>query len=85
MIDYFNLPDTFIIHTKDTLCYITPFSIFYFYVESEIGRKELFWQDDICDPYPRKSEIIKLIDMITGMVKSRDEYISLPQPRCGYQ
>jgi len=83
-IEFFNLPDTFIIQTQDTLCYITPYSTFYFYVVSGNKTKELYWQDDICDPDPKKSEIIQLIDIITGIVKSRDEYISLPQPGCGY-
>lgn len=85
LIDFFNLPDTLIIDISDTLLVTsTPFSTFYFYVESNFEKKELFWQDDISGPNPAILDLLQLISMITDIVRSKDSYLSLPQPRCGY-
>ena len=47
-INFFNYPDILYVHvTGDTISMINPYSTYYFYVESDEMKKELFWSDSV--------------------------------------
>jgi hypothetical protein len=46
-IDFFSYPDTFLISTGDTVCYITPHSTYNFEVNYKSNIKYLYWSDSI--------------------------------------
>jgi len=83
--DFFNYPDTLIPDLPDSLLISsTPYSTFYFYVESKTEIKELLWQNNISGPDAKVQALIKLIDLISGYITRKESYLALPQPRCGY-
>lgn len=84
-IDFFNYPDTFKIEVSgDTIPMVTPFSSYYFYVESETLQKFIYWRDDMQIPDEEADKLLELIQLITGFIKSKNEYKKLPAPRGGY-
>jgi hypothetical protein len=84
-IDFFNYPDTFRINIPDSLAqWITPSIAYYYYVETDTIRKELFWHDYIINPDEDADKLRELGHFIMQLVMSKDEYKRLPEPRGGY-
>jgi len=84
-IEFFKYPDTFYIDVQnDTIGVITPSSKYYFFVENDSIWKELFWNDSIINPDASAEKLRYLNNYIIDIIKSKEEYKVLPEPRGGY-
>jgi hypothetical protein len=84
-INFFNYPDVFYVQvTGDTIGMVSPYSTYYFYVESAETKKELLWSDSVVNPDQDADKLRELIQLIRGIVESKNEYKKLPPVRWGY-
>ncbi len=84
-IDFFSYPDTFqVIVTDDIIGMITPFSTYQFHIESDTIQKNLYWEANIINPDQKAEKLRDLIHTIIKIIKSKDAYQQLPNPRGGY-
>lgn len=84
-INFFNYSDTFKINvSSDTIPMVTPFSTYYFYIESDTLQKVLFWRDEIPIHDGDADRLRELIELIIEIIKSKKEYKKLPPARGGY-
>ena len=85
-IDFFNYPDVFRIEVPPggLVMSVTPCESYYFKVEYGSVTKELRWQDEIRNENEKADRLRELIEFITNIIESKEEYKSLPEPRGGY-
>jgi hypothetical protein len=84
-IDFFNYPDIFRINvTNEFEGIVTPFSTYYFYIQTENLVKELYWEDKIINPDHKAEQLRELIHLILKIIHSEKEYQQLPESRGGY-
>jgi hypothetical protein len=85
-INFFSYPDTFTIHhePEDTVGTITPSMKYYFHVASDSIEKELYWDDSIILENIEADNLRSLNKYIIDIIKSKDVYKKLPEPRGGY-
>ena len=53
-------------------------------VEYDSKVKELWWEDEIQNENKDADKLRELINLIRDIVKSKDEYKELPEPKGGY-
>ena len=63
---------------------VNPYSTYYFYVESAETKKELLWSDSVVNPDQDADKLRELIQLIRGIVESKNEYKKLPPTRGSY-
>jgi hypothetical protein len=85
-IDFFNYPDDFTVTVPpgELTGMVTPYSSYYFMVESKSGEKELKWEDKITNPDEKAGKLRELITLIRSMIESKEEYKQLPEAKSGY-
>ena len=85
-IDFFNYPDRFMVNVPSgqPTHVVTPFNAYQFTVERDSQIKRLDWDDSIMNPDEKANKLRELIDLIKGIIESRDEYKQLPEPSGGY-
>jgi len=85
-IDFFNYPTDFAINLPPSAiaAMITPSVNYYFRVANGSQVKELFWDDKIMNQDAQASKLRELIQLIKGIITSRDEYKTLPPASGGY-
>ena len=85
-IDFFNYPDAFIVEVPpgELRMFVTPCDSYYFKVEYGSVTKELRWQDEIRNENEKADRLRELIEFITDIIESKEEYKRLPEPRGGY-
>ena len=85
-ISFFSYPDTFAIHTEleDTVALIMPSLKYHFHVESDSIDKQLYWDDSIITENTEADNLRSLNKYIIDIIKSKDVYKDLPEPRGGY-
>ncbi len=86
-IDFFNYPERFsvVVPPGELTGMVTPFSSYYFKAEYHSQIKELWWEDEITNKDEKADKLRELINLIRGIVESKDEYKKLPEPRSAYQ
>lgn len=86
-IKFFHYPEEFSIYVPPGMPkgIITPSSSYYFKVIYDSKLKELWWEDQLVYPEDIQADKLrKLISLIEGIIKSKEEYKNLPEPRGGY-
>jgi len=83
-IDFFSYPDTFLISTGDTVCYITPHSTYNFEVNYKSNIKHLYWSDSIVSQDSSAVKLREFINLIVDIIQSNPMYSHLPPARAGY-
>lgn len=85
-INFFSYPDWFAVPIRQggVVGEVTPFEGYYFKVEYSSGTKELYWDDNITNANADADKLRDLIQLIKGIVESKQEYQRLPAPRGGY-
>jgi hypothetical protein len=84
-INFFAYPDTFIVHTGDTVSVVTPCSTYNFIVSYNSLNKRLYWVDEIMNPDTQATKLRELINLIETIIQSNPEYSKLPPASGGYQ
>lgn len=85
--NFFDYPDKFVDsnHYKPVVSAVTPFYSYYFKVEYDGGKiKELSWNDDTEYVDENGAKLHELIQLITGIISTKDAYKQLPEPCGGY-
>jgi hypothetical protein len=83
-IDFFAYPDTFIVHTGDTVSVITPYETYIFKVNNNSQTKNLYWADEIMNPDTQATKLRELISLIQTIIESNPKYSQLPPASGGY-
>ena len=85
-IDFFSYPDTFAIAVTpgESVSEVTPYSTYFFKVTYASHTRELLWHDKIVRKDEKAERLKELIDLIRGIIESKEEYKKLPEPRGGY-
>jgi hypothetical protein len=85
-IDFFNYPDNFSVSVPpgQPVGMRTPYSSYYFKVEYKSRIKELWWEDEIVNADEKANRLRELIRLIRDIIKSKEEYKELPEPRSAY-
>jgi len=85
-IDFINYPDRFAVEVApgEMMGQRTPFPSYYFKVEYDSQVKELWWDDKIINESEKADRLRELINLIIGIIESKEEYKKLPAPRGGY-
>ena len=85
-IDFWSYPDRFSVKVKpgEIVSSVTPYPSYYFKVTRDSEIKELWWDDNIGNPDGRASKLRELIQLIENIIRSKDEYKNLPEPKGGY-
>ena len=85
-ISFFSYPDTFAIHTEseDTVSLIMPSMKYYFHVKSDSIDKELYLDDSIIIENTEEDMLRSLNKYIIDIIKSKEAYKNLPEPRGAY-
>lgn len=85
-IDFFGYPDNFSVSVPsgEATCAVTPHSSYYFKAQYDSKVKELWWDDNICNEDEKAEKLRELINLIIGIIESKEEYKKLPSPRGGY-
>lgn len=84
-IDFFNYPDEFsVTPTEGLVGIVTPHTSYYFKVIYDSKVKELWWDDEITNPDTKADKLRELIELIKGIIHSKEEYKKLPEPKGGY-
>ncbi len=85
-IDFFNYPDKFSVTVADneTKTLVAPYFTYFFRVEYNGKTKELIWHDKYVNSDPPANKLKELINLIVGVIESKDEYKALPAPTGGY-
>jgi hypothetical protein len=91
-IDFFNYPERFKVSVPpgQPTVIVTPFPIYQFTVEKDSQIKRLdwddttLWDDKETNPDVKADKLRELINLIKGIIESREEYKELPEPTGGY-
>jgi len=85
-INFFGYPDEFSVSVspEESVGMLTPYCSYYFKVEYDSKVKELSWEDNIINQDKKAEKLRELINLITDIVESKEEYKQLPPPRGGY-
>ncbi len=85
-IDFFGYPEKFYVSVSsvEPVDTVTPHSSYYFKVEYGSKTKELWWEDSIINKDGRAEKLRELIKYIIQIIKSKEEYKKLPEPKGGY-
>lgn len=85
-IDFFGYPANFSVSVPsgEAVGMVTPYSSYYFKVEYDSKVKELWWDDNITNEDEKAEKLRELINLIIGIIESKEEYKELPSPRGGY-
>ena len=83
-INFFNYPDVFEVPPGELTQVVTPYTKYYFKVRYGSDTKEIRWDDEILNPNEQANRLRELINLIRGIIESKEEYKSLPEPKGGY-
>lgn len=83
-INFFNYPDTFVVHTGDTVGIITPHSTYIFHVVNNSAVKDLYWSDSIIGQESAAAKLRELITLIENIIQTNPKYSQLPPARGSY-
>lgn len=84
-IEFFDFPDIFFVPVQSgTIGVLMPSSKYYFFVENDSISKTLFWNDSIVNPDESAEKLRRLNKYIIEIIKSKEVYSMLPDPRGGY-
>ena len=85
-IDFFNYPNEFSISVPpgELTTAVTPYNSYYFKVEHDSRIKEVRWDAEIINKNDKADKLRELIQLITDIIQSKEEYKKLPAPTGGY-
>ncbi len=85
-IDFFAYPDKFSVSVSpgESVGMVTPYNSYYFRVQYDSKIKELWWEDKIINEDKKAKKLRELIQLITDIIRAKEEYKKLPEPTSGY-
>jgi len=85
-IDFFNYPYDFNsrIPSGQIRGYVVPPTVYHFKVKDGPVWKEVIWNSGVVYQDDQAADLKGLVDLIIGIIESKDEYKKLPRPRSAY-
>jgi hypothetical protein len=85
-VDFFSYPDKFSVNLPAGVLETRPlpYDTYFFRVTRDGQTKELLWHEKVTNSEPRADKLRELINLIRGMIESKDEYKNLPESKSGY-
>lgn len=83
-INFYDYPDTFVVHTDSSIVMASHYPTYTFEVSNKSSRKYLRWEDEIQNPNVQATKLRELISLIIKIIESKPEYLKLPPEEGGY-